>query len=524
MKVERALLSVSDKTGIVEFAKGLADLGVEILSTGGTAKALREGGVEVVDVSDFTGHPEMMDGRVKTLHPIVHGGILARRDTPEHMAALDEYGNGRIDLVAVNLYPFEKTVAREDATFEECVEQIDIGGPTLIRAAAKNHADVLIVTLPEQQEAVLEALRAGEVSEDFRKKLAWDAFATTAKYDAAITRWFGGRKPPKSLRKDDGSGDLGLRKVGRLRHGDNAWQDADLFLTGGDGEPCAVRARSVGPASPTSLRELIDVDRALELVKQYTEPTVAIVREGVPVGAALGKTHHEALTQLIASGACRTAGGALALNGTFSTLCLDALAESADLPVSIIAPGFSEKAGKALIEGAGESAPRLLDVGSFDGRGCDADHVSMRRVVGGLVLQQRDLSLLGQEEPDVASEKKPGKDDKRDLYFAFGCAKHSASCSAALVLDGVLVGLGSGRPDMSRAIDLALREAGERASGAVLALDAALAHDDVALVEDIAAAGVTAILMPSGLADGATKVAADEASLALVIAERTHVQ
>ncbi len=189
MKVKRALISVYDKTGIVEFGRALAEMGVEILSTGGTARALREGGVEVVDVSEFTGHPEMMDGRVKTLHPTVHGGILARRDVPEHMAELMAHGKGPIDLVAVNLYPFEETIALPEATFEDCIEQIDIGGPTLIRASAKNHRDVIIVTRPEQQQPVLEALRAGEVPAELRQRLAVDAYATTAHYDRAITRW-----------------------------------------------------------------------------------------------------------------------------------------------------------------------------------------------------------------------------------------------------------------------------------------------------------------------------------------------
>ncbi len=521
-KVERALISVYDKTGIVDFAKALAELGVEILSTGGTARALREGGVEVKDVSEFTGHPEMMDGRVKTLHPTVHGGILARRDVPEHMAALEEHGNGRIDLVAVNLYPFEETIANEDATFEECIEQIDIGGPAMVRSAAKNHRDVLIVTRPEQQEAVLEAIRTDAITPELRQSLAHDAYATTAHYDRAITRWLAGKKPLPTLDKGNAgaSGGLGLEKAGRLLHGDNPWQGADLFLTGSDREPCAVRARAVGKARPTALRDLVDLDVALELAKQLADPVAVLVRHGVPIAAAIGVSAAAAIARVAASPHL-VAGAALALNRPFGSGCVEAFRAKTDLARAIIAPGVDEKAATALI---GDDGPVFLEVAEYEGRGRDADHADIRRIVGGLVIQQRDLGLLGDEEPVVAAGE-IGAKKRRDPYFAFACAKHAPSCAVALVKDGAMLGIGCGRPDVAGALDLALREAGEGAEGMALGFDAPLGAADAPLLARAAKAGVKTVILPTGgESDEAVVAAAGEAGLVLLIAGFSHLR
>jgi phosphoribosylaminoimidazolecarboxamide formyltransferase/IMP cyclohydrolase len=527
MIVERALISVSDKTGIVEFAKGLADLGVEILSTGGTARALREAGLTVVDVSAFTGHPEMMDGRVKTLHPTVHGGILARRSDPAHMKALEEHGHGRIDLVAVNLYPFEETIAREGVSDEECIEQIDIGGPTLIRAAAKNHADVLVVTRPAQYDTVLEALRTEDVPDALRRRLALEAYTATALYDRAISRWFAGRRAaptPPEQPEESAPADLGLRKAGRLRHGDNPWQQADLYLTGADREPCAVRAGAVGEAEPASLRELQDLDRALELVKQFREPAAAIVREGVPTGVALAKSTALAVERLVEAGALDRPGGALAVNEALGIGGADAVAKAPARPVSFIAPGYTGGAAEQIRDEAAGRIGRLLEVEPFGGRERDVDHVDVRRIVGGLVLQERDVGLLGEEEPRVVSQRQPEKDENRDLLFALACSKHATSCAAALAKDGVLVGLGTGRPDAALALDLALREAGERADGAVLAFDAPLGTSEGELLAQAGRAGVQAVIAPRCEDEAGLVAAADDAGLALVMVDPSHLR
>ena len=392
----------------------------------------------------------------------------------------------------------------------------------MVRSAAKNHRDVLIVTRPEQQEAVLEAIRTDAITPELRQGLALDAYATTAHYDRAITRWLAGKKPLPTLDKGAGgdAGGLGLEKAGRLLHGDNPWQGADLFLTGSDREPCAVRARAVGKARPTALRDLVDLDVALELAKQLADPAAVLVRHGVPITAAVGRSAAEAITRVTGS-AHLVPGAALALNRPFGSGCVEAFGAKKDLARAVIAPGVDENAAKAL---AGDDGPVILEVAGFDGRGRDADHVDIRRIVGGLVIQQRDLALLGDEEPVVAAGEISAK-KRRDPYFAFACAKHAPSCAVALVKDGELIGIGTGRPDVAGALDLALREAGEGAEGTALGFDAPLAAEDAPLLARAAEAGVKTVILPTGgESDEAVVKVAGDAGLVLMIAGLGHLR
>jgi phosphoribosylaminoimidazolecarboxamide formyltransferase/IMP cyclohydrolase len=515
-QVKRALISVSDKTAVVEFARGLAEQGTEILSTGGTAKLLAQNGVPVTPVEQVTGFPEMMDGRVKTLHPAVHGAILADRAVPAHMEALASMGGAPIDLVCVNLYPFEATVAREGVTLAEAVENIDIGGPAMIRSAAKNHAHVAVVTSPEQYGAVLEELtRTGMLSLETRQQLAMAAFQRTSQYDAAISaylaRQFGNPKSkiqnPKSNVLPDPL-QISLPQSQALRYGENPHQRAAFYREPGITEACAGTARQLH-GKELSFINMLDMDAALELVKEFEQPAAAIIKHTNPCGCAVAGTLTEAyrlardaeLPPFNPPGS--RFGGIIALNRLLDAATAEEIVQPGSFYEVIVAPGYEPEALEMLRERKiwGPNV-RLMEVGPLPrpaerGRGsAGLAGWDLKRVVGGLLVQERDLLDPKPEDLQVVTERRPTEPELEDLLFAWKVVRHVKSNAIVLARGGQLIGLGAGQVNRAVPVELAVQMAGPRAQGSALASDAYFPHPDGP--ESAAKAGVKAIIQPGG--------------------------
>jgi len=520
--IRRAILSVSDKSGLEKFGAFLAGRGVDILSTGGTARTLREVGVTVRDVSDYTGFPETMDGRVKTLHPRVHGGILALRDAASHREAMDRHGIAGIDLVAVDLYPFEETVAR-DAPFEECVENIDIGGPAMIRSAAKNHAHVTVVVDPDDYRTVMDDMEAngGAVGKALRRRLAAKAYARTGAYDAAISSWFAGElgEPfPERLV-------LAGERRDVLRYGENPHQEAALYSVGAVRPGIATATRIQGKA--LSFNNLNDADAACELVAEFDPerhgPAVAIVKHANPCGVALGDSLADAHGKALACDPVSAFGGVVALNGVLDR---EAAEEIFGVFTEVVVAPDADEAARAIL--AGKENLRLLLTGSLPDPA--ARGMTVRSLAGGYLAQTRDDRLTGGA-LEVVTRKKPGESETADLVFAFTVAKHVKSNAIVYARDGATVGIGAGQMSRVDAARLAARKAEEAAraagrpepatTGAVAASDAFFPFADGLLAA--AEAGVTAVIQPGGSArDDEVIAAADEAGIAMVFAGLRH--
>ena len=522
VKIARALISVSDKSGLADFARALADAGVEILSTGGSAKSLLAAGIPVTEVSAHTGFPEIMDGRVKTLHPKIHGGILARRDIEAHGAAMARHEIAPIDLVAVNLYPFRETVA-SGAGREDCIENIDIGGPALIRAAAKNHAFITVVTDPADYAAVAEAI-AGRGGTDLalRRRLAAAAYAHTAAYDSAIAAWMaaqeGERFPPLLT--------LSGRRASILRYGENPHQEAAFYRAeAGPIEPRAGMATAEQvQGKDLSYNNLNDTDAALELVCEFDAPAVAIIKHANPCGVAVAPRQQDAYRKALACDPVSAFGGIVALNRP-----LDAATarEIAKLFVEvIIAPGAEEEARAVLAE---KKNLRLLLTDSLPDPA--AVGMTLRALAGGLLLQSRDSGRADPGSLTVATKRKPSEAELEDLIFAFRVAKHVKSNAIVYAKDGATVGIGAGqmsRVDSARIAiaksQSAAEAAGESAArtrGSVVASDAFFPFADGLLAA--AEAGVTAVIQPGGsMRDDEVIAAADETGLAMVFTGLRH--
>ena len=521
--IRRALISVSDKSGLAKFARALADRGIEILSTGGSAKAIEEAGIPVTEVSAMTGFPEIMDGRVKTLHPKVHGGILGRRDLESHRAAMSEHEIAPIDLVVVNLYPFRETVA-SGASAEDCVENIDIGGPALIRAAAKNHAFVTVVTDPADYDAVLAALleNAGATSLALRRRLAADAYAHTASYDAAIAGWMAqqeGEDLPARVT-------LAGRRAEVLRYGENPHQAAAFYrVEGGPLEPrpgVAVARQLQGKA--LSYNNLNDTDAAFELVSEFEPPAVAIIKHANPCGVAVADKLAEAYGKALACDPVSAFGGIIALNRPLDTATVEAIGTL--FVEVIIAPEVLPDAQTLL---AGKQNLRLLVTGEMPEPG--APGLTVKALAGGFLLQSRDNGRLAREELKVVSKRAPSPWEMEDLLFAFRVAKHVKSNTIVYAKGGATVGIGAGqmsRVDAARIAAIKARETGEaageselRTAGCVAASDAFFPFADGLLVT--AEAGATAVIQPGGsMRDEEVIAAADEAGLAMVFTGLRH--
>ena len=507
----RAIISVSDKTGVDVLGRGLAAMGVEIYSTGGTQRALEAAEVPVNPVRELTGFPEILDGRVKTLHPAVYGGLLARRDVPGDLEALAEHGLAPIDLVVVNLYPFEVTVARRNVTLRAALEQIDIGGPAMLRAAAKNFPAVLPVCDPEDYTAVLEALRLAEEPEPaYRRGLAAKAFRHVAVYDALIAAYLSAGDPAWSEELP-----LGLRKVGDLRYGENPQQRAAFYaaLDPGAGPAGLVGARQL-QGKPLSYNNILDADAAWQAASDFGPAAVAIVKHTNPCGLARAATPLEAYEQALAGDPLAAFGGIVAVNVAVDTQLARRIAER--FYEIVLAPEF--EAG-ALEELAARPNLRVLAL-PFDGPG--PRHLAWRSVTGGVLIQEPDsVSAAEVGGGEVVTRRSPSEAELTALAFAWRAVRHVKSNAIVLARGEALVGMGAGQPSRVAAVEIAVERAGARAEGAVLASDAFFPKADG--VEAAAAAGVQAIVQPGGSqGDAEVIAAADVAGLAMVFTGTRH--
>jgi phosphoribosylaminoimidazolecarboxamide formyltransferase/IMP cyclohydrolase len=497
MKITRALISVSDKTGVVEFARELSGLGVEIVSTGGTAKALQEAGVPVRGISDLTGFPEMLDGRVKTLHPVVHGGILGRRDLPVHVETMEAHGIGRIDLVCVNLYPFAATVAREDVTLEAAVENIDIGGPAMIRSAAKNHDAVTVVVDPADYTVILEEARAndGATTLETRRRLAARAYAHTGAYDSMISGWLQERFSPQEPFPVEAA--FGYAKAQDCRYGENPHQRAAFYREPNVIEPCVGSARQIH-GKELSFNNFFDLNGALETVKEFADPAfgpaAVIVKHTNPCGAAVAETLAEAFRLAREGDPVSAFGGILAVNRPLDAATAEEITGKNTFFEAIIAPAFDAEAVPILTERKKWGANlRLLEVGSLFGWQSRAAGFDVKKVVGGLLVQERDLRVVAEHDLRVVTDRDPTPHEVEELLFAWRVVKSNAIVFAN---GRRVVGVGAGQMNRVQSVRLAAAQAGENARGAVMASDAFFPFPDGP--EAAIDAGVTAIIQPGG--------------------------
>ena len=521
VKVKRALLSVSDKDGLIEFAKELAAHNVEILSTGGTAKAIKDAGIDVKDVSEHTGFPEMMDGRVKTLHPTVHGGILSRRDNESHVQAQKDHNIGDIDLVVVNLYPFVQTVA-SGADYDTCIENIDIGGPAMIRSAAKNHEFVAIVTDPQDYDAVLNDMRDHEGCTTYktRQKLAANAYAMTATYDSNIASWFAKQIKSDSFpRRISFSGSLKQT----LRYGENPHQSAALYLVDGSDRPGAARASQI-QGKELSYNNINDTDAAYELVAEFDQPAVAIIKHANPCGVAMGDDIMQAYEQALMCDPVSAFGGIIALNRTLTADVAKRIIET--FSEVIIAPDVEAGAIEILKD---KKNVRLLTTGAIPD--IHERRRMVTRVAGGLLVQDNDFGVITEEDLKVVSEREPTKDELRDMLFAFKVCKHVKSNAIIYAKNNATVGIGAGQMNRLDSSRVAARKAIDAANaaginepltkGSVVASDAFFPFADGLIAA--AEAGVTAVIQPGGsIRDEEVIEAANERGLAMVYTGMRH--
>ncbi len=514
-KVTRALISVSNKDGILEFARGISKLGIEILSTGGTAKMLRDAGVSVKDVSEFTGFPEMLDGRVKTLHPKVHGGLLGRRSNPEHVRQMKLYGIEPIDLVVVNLYPFEQTIAKPGCTLPEAIENIDIGGPTMLRSAAKNYTDVAVVVSPRDYSRVLEEIqRTGEVSEKTRFELCRTVFLHTARYDSAISAYLDNQVPAEQKTRFPNILTLQFEKVQNLRYGENPHQQGAFYRAIGRKEPSIASARQL-QGKEMSFNNFLDANSALELVKEYEETTAVIVKHNNPCGVASASTPVEAYQRARDCDPVSAFGGVIAFNRMVDLEVAKEL--TATFVEVVVAPEFSSDALEELKK---KKDLRILDVGpTVSGT---PEGMDMKKIVGGLIYQDRDLGRIGDVRAlRVATKRKPTDDEYEALAFAWKVCKHVKSNAIVFATKNQTVGIGAGQMSRLDSVRLAKMKALNPLKGTVLASDAFFPFRDG--LDEAATAGATAVIQPGGsLKDEDVVKAADEHGMAMVMSGMRH--
>ena len=525
--IKRALLSVSDKAGLAQLGAALAAQGVELVSTGGTAKALREAGLEVKDVSDLTGFPEMMDGRVKTLHPKVHGGLLALRDNAEHIAAMEAHDIGAIDLVVVNLYPFEATVAK-GAARPEIIENIDIGGPSMVRSAAKNHGFVTILTDPADYPALIEEMAAngGGTSQAFRIRMAGKAYARTAAYDAAIANWFAyGDTAAGETEAFPATLPLAFRRADTLRYGENPHQSAAIYvpqMVGSAGVPQASQLQG----KELSYNNLNDADAALELAAEFAgqDPAVVIVKHANPCGVAQGGSLLDAWRAALECDSVSAFGGIVAVNTELDGATAEAIASI--FTEVVIAPSVSAEARAVF---AKKKNLRLLECGPLpDPR---RGGLAMKTIAGGLLIQSRDAGAVSIDDLKVVTKRAPSDQELKDCLFAWTVARHVKSNAIVYAKEGATAGIGAGqmnRRDSARIAAIKAAEAAEtygwdapRTAGSAVASDAFFPFADGLLAA--AEAGATAVIQPGGsIRDDEVIAAADEAGLAMVFTGMRH--
>jgi phosphoribosylaminoimidazolecarboxamide formyltransferase/IMP cyclohydrolase len=513
VRIQRALLSVSDKRGIVDFARGLAELGVEIVSTGGTAAALTEAGLEVRPIDDYTGFPEIMDGRVKTLHPKLYAGLLAVRDNAEHLAQADEQNIEFVDLVCVNLYPFERTAAERGVGEAEVIENIDIGGPTMLRAAAKNHAYAAVVVKPESYDAVLEELRdaGGTLSMPTRESLAAEAFAYTARYDTAIARWFaekGEDFPPLVIRA--------FEKVVDLPYGENPHQRAAYYSQVGTRMNVLSQVKQ-HHGKQISYNNILDLDSARTMVREFEVPACVIVKHNNPCGVALGATAEQAYVQAFACDPMSAYGGIIAFNRKVDKATAERLHQQ--FIEVLIAPGYDDDALEVLTQ---KQNIRILE--DQERRHPALGEPDIRQVTGGLLVQDRDNSRDERESMEVVGARRPSEQEWSDLLFAWRVSRHVKSNAIVLARGLATVGIGAGQMSRVDSVRLSVEKAGTAEldlQGASLASDAFFPFADGP--ELAIQAGVTAVIQPGGsVRDDEVVAAADDAGVAMIFTKRRH--
>ncbi|WP_455246035.1 bifunctional phosphoribosylaminoimidazolecarboxamide formyltransferase/IMP cyclohydrolase [Petrachloros mirabilis] len=511
--IKRALISVSDKTGVIEMAKGLESLGAEILSTGGTAKALRDAGVTVTDVAAYTGSPEILDGRVKTLHPKIHGGLLGRRSLPAHVEQMKQHNIGPIDAVVVNLYPFEATIAKPNCPIEEAIENIDIGGPSMLRSAAKNHEDVLVVVDPADYGRVLSAAKSGNVPHSLRRELAMKVFQHTARYDSLIAGYLerqvqGGEvKFPKILSLQYELGET-------LRYGENPHQQGAFYREMHSNEPSVSRGKILH-GKAMSYNNFLDANSALELAKEYEETAVAIIKHNNPCGVAIGTTPVEAYVKARETDPISAFGGVIAFNRPVD---LAAAKEITSTFVEVvIAPGFADD---AMAELKRKKDLRLLDVGPLTK--VKQEGYDLKKLVGGLIVQDRDLGVLKDlRSLQVPTIRKPTDDEYAACAFAWKVCKHVKSNAIIYAKPGQTVGIGAGQMSRVDSVKLAAMKAQMPVKGCVMASDAFFPFRDG--LDAAAQAGITAVIQPGGsIRDSEVVKAADEHGLAMILTGMRH--
>ncbi|MBI1404056.1 MAG: bifunctional phosphoribosylaminoimidazolecarboxamide formyltransferase/IMP cyclohydrolase [Porphyrobacter sp.] len=524
--IRRALLSVSDKTGLAQLGAALAERGVELVSTGGTAGCLREAGLAVRDISDLTGFPEMMDGRVKTLHPKVHGGLLALHDNPEHRAAMEAHDIGAIDLVVVNLYPFEATVAK-GASRAEVIENIDIGGPSMVRSAAKNHGFVTILTDPADYAALVEEMDAngGATTQAFRTRMAGKAYARTAAYDSAIASWFAFADPEGETAPFPETLPVALKRADTLRYGENPHQSAAIYVPQVAGTAGVPQAKQL-QGKELSYNNLNDADAALELAAEFAgqEPAVVIVKHANPCGVAQGASLLSAWEAALACDSVSAFGGIVAVNTELDAATAEAI--SAIFTEVVIAPSVSEEA-KAIF--AKKKNLRLLECGALpDPR---RGGLAMKTIAGGVLIQSRDNGAIAADDLKVVTKRAPTEQELKDCLFAWTVARHVKSNAIVYAKDGATAGIGAGqmnRRDSARIAAIKAKEAAEthdwdapRTLGSAVASDAFFPFADGLI--SAAEAGATAVIQPGGsIRDEEVIAAADAAGLAMVFTGMRH--
>lgn len=536
VKIRRALISVSDKTGIVDFARALRGFVVEIISTGGTAKALRDAGIEVRDVSDVTGFPEMMDGRIKTLHPRIHGALLGLRDNDGHVASMREHGIEPIDMVVVSLYPFEQTISREGVTLEEAIEQIDIGGPAMIRSAAKNFRDVAVVVSPDNYDQVIEEMRerAGSLSLSTRGRLAWKAFSRTGDYDLRISSYLGWKlgNPQSVLDAGEGSGvrveapaqsihssqEFRLEKIRDLRYGENPHQMAALYEFAPPvhfEERFGVAHAELISGKEMSFNNYVDADAAWELVCDFDAIVCAIIKHTNPAGCAAGDTAQAAYRRALAADPVSAFGGIVAFNHSVDEAAARALTEI--FTEVVIAPDYTTGALDVL---RGKKNLRVLSAGAAEPNNND-ESLDYQRVSGGMLIQTRDTHRLKPGDLKVVTKRAPSEEEIADLLFAWTVCKHTKSNAIVYVRDRQTVGVGAGQMSRVDSVKIGAMRAQLATTGSVLASDAFFPFRDG--LDEAAKHGITAVIQPGGsMRDAEVIAAADEHSLAMVFTGVRH--
>ena len=518
--VKRALVSVSDKTGIVDFCKALSQWGVELVSTGGTAKALREAGLAVKDISDHTGFPEMLDGRVKTLHPKVHGGLLARRDLAEHMETAKEHGIELIDIVVVNLYPFEATVARPDVSREDAIENIDIGGPSMVRSAAKNQDAVAVVTDPEDYDLLRSELdeNDGKLSLETRRSLARKAFRMTAWYDHAIAEYLAhfeedqDQLPTQKL--------LALKNGSTLRYGENPHQQAAFYAVGR--HPGGLGGLEQISGKDLSYNNLLDLDAAMRSVNEISgDPYAIVIKHTNPCGAAVGGSIAEAFARSYECDPLSAFGGIVGLNRNFDLATAEQFLAGEKFLEAVVAPGFDEDAVEALVEKSKKKWRKSIRLVKAAPAHLSRAPIEFRSLNGGMLAQNVDERRIEPGECKVVTATKPDDRQMEELLFAWGLCKHYKSNAICITNHRALIGYGAGQTSRVDATEHALLRAGDKAAGSVLASDAFFPFPDS--IEKGAKAGIKAVIQPGGsVRDDAVIEACNEHSIAMVFTGMRH--